>query len=105
MADLPPGDLAFVVACLSLGAAALAQGQPREAVRWLDEGERAGRAAGQVFTTLVAAGQQVSILSILGERRQALATGQAALAWAADLHQPAPRGIGALSAAVVRPAA
>jgi len=100
MADLPPDDLAFVVACLSLGAAALAQGRPREAVRWLDEGERAGRAGGQVFTALVAAGQQVSILSILGERRQALATGQAALAWAADLHQPAPRGIGALSAAV-----
>jgi LuxR family maltose regulon positive regulatory protein len=100
LADVQPGELAFMVLYLSLGAAALAQGQPRAAVRWLREGERAGRAGGQVFTTLVATSQQVNILSILGERRQGLEIGQDALAWAADLHQPAPRGIGPLSAAV-----
>ena len=88
------GGVAFVVACLGLGAAALAQGQPREAVRWLGEAKRAGHADGQVFTTLIAAGQEVSILSMLGERRLALATGQAALAYAAEQHLSSPRGTG-----------
>jgi LuxR family maltose regulon positive regulatory protein len=92
--------VAFVVACLGLGAAALAQGQPREAVRWLGEAKEAGHAAGQVFTALIAAGQEVSILSLLGERRRALATGQAALTDVAERHLPSPRGAGPLVATV-----
>jgi len=100
LADVPPGGVAFVVACLGLGAAALAQGQPSEAVRWLGEARGAGHAAGQVFTALIAAGQEVCILSMLGERRLALATGQAALAHAAEQHQRSPRGTGPLVATV-----
>jgi LuxR family maltose regulon positive regulatory protein len=100
LADLPAGDIAILVACFSLAAAALAQEQPREAVRCLDEAQRAGLAGGQVFTTLVAASQRVNLLSILGDRRQGLAIGQAALAWAAEQPQTLPRGIGPLSAAV-----
>jgi LuxR family maltose regulon positive regulatory protein len=100
LADVSPGEMAFVVARIGLAAAVLAQGQPREAVRSFAEAGRAGRVAGQLAVALMAAGQEVSILSILGERRQALARGRVALAWAAEQHQPFPRGIGPLTAAM-----
>ncbi|HEX9373595.1 MAG TPA: LuxR C-terminal-related transcriptional regulator [Roseiflexaceae bacterium] len=97
--DLAPDDAAFRgVAGVSLGQAALAQGQTDRAERAFAEAAAAGQAAGLVHSTLVSTCHQVSVQRLRGARRQALATCRAALAWAAERSDPVGPGVGMLSA-------
>jgi LuxR family transcriptional regulator, maltose regulon positive regulatory protein len=93
LADLAPEDVAFRgVAGLSLGQAALALGQLDRAERAFAEVAAAARAGGLVQGSLTATTQQVNVQRLRGARRQALATGRAALAWASDHAVPATVG-------------
>ncbi|HJW64196.1 MAG TPA: hypothetical protein VJ849_11905, partial [Actinomycetes bacterium] len=93
LADLAPDDVAFRgVAGLSLGQAALALGQLDRAERAFAEVAAAARAAGLVQGSLTAATQQVNVQRLRGARRQALATGRAALAWASGHVVPSTLG-------------
>jgi LuxR family transcriptional regulator, maltose regulon positive regulatory protein len=93
LADLAPDDVAFRgIAGLSLGQAALALGQLDRAERAFAEAAAAERAAGLVQGSLTAATQQVNVQRLRGARRQALATGRAALAWAGEHVVPATVG-------------
>jgi LuxR family maltose regulon positive regulatory protein len=93
LADLAPDDVAFRgVAGLSLGQAALALGQLDRAERAFAEVAAAARAAGLVQGSLTAATQQVNVQRLRGARRQALATGWAALAWASEHAVPSTVG-------------
>ncbi|HEX8135937.1 MAG TPA: LuxR C-terminal-related transcriptional regulator, partial [Actinomycetes bacterium] len=95
LGDLAPDDVAFRgVAGMSLGQAALALGQLDRAERAFAEVAAAGRAAGLVQGSLTAATQQVNVQRLRGARRQALATGRAALAWASE--QVVPSTVGRL---------
>jgi LuxR family maltose regulon positive regulatory protein len=83
LADLAPDEVAFRgVAAISLGQAALALGQLDRAERAFAEAAAAARAAGLAQGCLTATTQQVNVQRLRGARRQALATGWAALAWA-----------------------
>jgi LuxR family transcriptional regulator, maltose regulon positive regulatory protein len=93
LADLPPDDVAFrSIAGLSLGQAALALGQLDRAERAFAEVAAAARAAGLVQGSLTATTQQVNVQRLRGARRQALATGRAALAWASEHVVPSTVG-------------
>jgi LuxR family maltose regulon positive regulatory protein len=93
LADLAPDDVAFRGAAgLSLGQAALALGQLDRAERAFAEVAGALRAAGLVQGSLTATTQQVNVQRLRGARRQALATGRAALVWASDHAVPATVG-------------
>src|SRR5262249_10457414 len=98
LADPAPGDAALRgVAGLSLGEAALVQGQTDRAERAFAEAAAADQAAGLVHFALVATIMQVSIQRIRGARRRALATCRAALAWAAERSDPAAPSVKMLS--------
>jgi LuxR family transcriptional regulator, maltose regulon positive regulatory protein len=93
LVDLAPDDVAFRgVAGLSLGQAALALGQLDRAERAFAEAAAVARAAGLVQGGLTATTQQVNVQRLRGARRQALATGRAALAWASEHVVPATVG-------------
>ena len=93
LADLAPDEVAFrALAGISLGQAALALGQLDRAERACAEVAAASRAADLVQGSLTAATQQVNIQRLRGARRQALATGRAALAWASDHAVPSTVG-------------
>jgi LuxR family maltose regulon positive regulatory protein len=93
LADLAPDDVAFRgVAGMSLGQAALALGQLDRAERAFAEVAAADRAAGLVQGSLTATTQQMNVQRLRGARRQALATGRAALAWASEHVVPATVG-------------
>jgi LuxR family maltose regulon positive regulatory protein len=93
LADLAPDDVAFRgIAGVSLGQAALALGQLDRAEQAFAEVAAAARSAGLVQSNLTAATQQVNVQRLRGNRRQALATGQAALAWASGQVVPATLG-------------
>jgi LuxR family maltose regulon positive regulatory protein len=93
LADLAPDDVAFRgIAGISLGQAALASGQLDRAERAFAEVAAAARAAGLVQGCLTATTQQVNVQRLRGARRQALATGRAALAWASDHVVPSTVG-------------
>jgi LuxR family maltose regulon positive regulatory protein len=93
LADLAPDDVAYRgIAGISLGQAALALGQLDRAERAFAEVATAQRAAGLVQGTLTAATQQVNVQRLRGARRQALATGRAALAWASEHATPSILG-------------
>src|SRR6185312_15848711 len=82
LADLAPDDVAFrSIAGISLGQAALALGQLERAERAFADVAAAARAAGLVQGSLTATTAQVNVQRLRGARRQALATGRAALAW------------------------
>ena len=83
LADLAADDVAFrSIAGISLGQAALALGQLDRAERAFADVAAAARAAGLVQGSLTATTAQVNVQRLRGARRQALATGRAALAWA-----------------------
>ena len=85
LADLAPDDVAYRgIAGISLGQAALALGQLDRAERAFAEVAAAARAAGLVQGCLTATTQQVNVQRLRGARRQALATGRAALTWAIE---------------------
>jgi LuxR family maltose regulon positive regulatory protein len=91
--DLAPDDVAFRgIAGISLGQAALALGQLDRAERAFAEVAAATRAAGLVQGSLTATTQQVNVQRLRGARRQALATGRAALAWASEHVVPSTVG-------------
>jgi LuxR family maltose regulon positive regulatory protein len=93
LAELAPDDVAFrSIAGMSLGQAALALGQLDRAERAFAEVAAAARAGGLVQGTLTAATQQVNVQRLRGARRQALATGRAALAWASGHAVPSTVG-------------
>ena len=93
LADLAPDDAAFRgVAGLSLGQAALALGQLDRAEQAFADAAAAARAAGLVQGSLTATTQQVNVQRLRGARRQALATGRAALAWAGEHVVPSTVG-------------
>jgi LuxR family maltose regulon positive regulatory protein len=93
LADLAPDDVAFRgVAGISLGQAALALGQLDRAERAFAEVAAAARAAGLVQGSLTATTQQVNVQRLRGARRQALATGRSALAWASEHVVPSTVG-------------
>jgi LuxR family maltose regulon positive regulatory protein len=93
LADLAPDDVAFRgIAGISLGQAALALGQLDRAERAFAEVAAAARAAGLVQGSLTATTQQVNVQRLRGARRQALATGRAALAWASEHAVPSTVG-------------
>ena len=93
LADLAPDDVAFRgMAGMSLGQAALALGQLDRAERAFAEVAAAARAAGLVQGSLTATTQQVNVQRLRGARRQALATGRAALAWAGEHVVPSTVG-------------
>ena len=93
LADLAPDDAAFRgVAGLSLGQAALALGQLDRAERAFADAAAAARAAGLVQGSLTATTQQVNVQRLRGAHRQALATCQAALAWAGEHVVPSTLG-------------
>jgi LuxR family maltose regulon positive regulatory protein len=93
LADLAPDDVAFRgIAGISLGQAALALGQLDRAERAFAEVAAAARAAGLVQGSLTATTQQVNVQRLRGARRQALATGRAALAWASEHVVPSTVG-------------
>ena len=96
--DLPPTHAAFVTAGVSLGNAALAQGQTNRAEQAFAEAAAAGQAAGHTFNALVAAGHQASVQRLRGTRLRALATGRAARAWATEHAGPMAPGVGVLTA-------
>jgi LuxR family maltose regulon positive regulatory protein len=92
-ADLAPDDVAsHVMAGMSLGQAALALGQLDRAEQAFAEAAAAARAGGLVQGSLTAATQQVNVQRLRGARRQALATGRAALAWATGHAVPSTVG-------------
>ena len=83
MPTLAADDVAFrSIAGISLGQAALALGQLDRAERAFADVAAAARAAGLVQGSLTATTAQVNVQRLRGARRQALATGRAALAWA-----------------------
>ena len=93
LADLAPDDAAFRgVAGLSLGQAALALGQLDRAERAFADAAATARAAGLVQGSLTATTQQVNVQRLRGAHRQALATCQAALAWAGEHVVPSTLG-------------
>jgi LuxR family maltose regulon positive regulatory protein len=93
LADLAPGDVAFRgMAGMSLGQAALALGQLDRAERAFAEVAAAAREAGLVQGSLTATTQQVNVQRLRGARRQALATGRAALGWASEHVVPSTLG-------------
>jgi LuxR family maltose regulon positive regulatory protein len=93
LADLVPDDVAFRgVADLSLGQAALALGQLDRAERAFADAAAAARGAGLVQGSLTATTQQVNVQRLRGARRQALATGRTALAWAGEHVVPSTVG-------------
>jgi LuxR family maltose regulon positive regulatory protein len=93
LADLAPDDVAYRgIAGISLGQAALALGQLDRAERAFAEVAAAARAAGLVQGCLTATTQQVNVQRLRGARRQALATGRAALAWASEHVVPSTLG-------------
>jgi LuxR family transcriptional regulator, maltose regulon positive regulatory protein len=93
LADLAPDDVVFRgMAGMSLGQAALALGQLDRAERAFAEVAAASRAAGLVQGSLTASTQQVNVQRLRGARRQALATGQAAVAWASGDVVPSTLG-------------
>ena len=93
LADLAPDEVAFRgVAGISLGQAALALGQLDRAEPAFAEAAAAARAAGLVQGCLTATTQQVNVQRLRGARRQALATGRAALAWASGHAVPSTVG-------------
>jgi LuxR family transcriptional regulator, maltose regulon positive regulatory protein len=93
LADLAPDDVAFRgMAGLSLGQAALTLGQLDRAERAFAEVAAAARAAGLVQGSLTATTQQVNVQRLRGARRQALATGRSALAWASEHVVPSTVG-------------
>ena len=93
LGDLAPDEGAFRgIAGLSLGQAALALGQLDRAEQAFAEVAAAARAAGLVQGSLTATTQQVNVQRLRGARRQALATGRAALAWAGEHVVPSTVG-------------
>jgi LuxR family transcriptional regulator, maltose regulon positive regulatory protein len=93
LVDLAPDDVAFRgVAGISLGQATLALGRLDRAERAFADVAAAERAAGLVQGSLTATTQQVTVQRLRGARRQALATGRAALAWASEHVVPATVG-------------
>jgi LuxR family maltose regulon positive regulatory protein len=99
LAELPPNDAAFRgVAGLSLGQAALAQGQTDRAERAFAETAATSLAAGLLHGALVATTHQVNVQRLRGARRQALANGRATLAWARE--HIGPLSVGLLQAVV-----
>jgi ATP/maltotriose-dependent transcriptional regulator MalT len=99
LADLTPDDAAFRgIAGLSQGQAALAQGQTARAEQAFAETAAISQAAGLMHGALVATTHQVNVQRLRGARRQALATGQAALAWARE--HIGPLSVGLLQAVV-----
>ncbi|GIJ59328.1 LuxR C-terminal-related transcriptional regulator [Virgisporangium aurantiacum] len=99
LADLPPAETAYrSIAGVSLGQAALALGRLDGAERAFAGAATANRAAGLAQGDLTATTQQVSVLRLRGARREALATGQAALAQARD--QVVPSIVGRLQTAL-----
>ena len=93
LADLVPDDAAFRgVAGLSLGQAALALGQLDRAERAFADAAATARVAGLVQGSLTATTQQVNVQRLRGAHRQALATCQAALAWAGEHVVPSTLG-------------
>jgi LuxR family transcriptional regulator, maltose regulon positive regulatory protein len=93
LADLAPDDVAFRgIAGISLGQASLALGRLDRAERAFAEVAAAARAAGLVQGSLTATTQQVNVQRLRGARRQALATGRAALAWASEHVVPSTVG-------------
>ncbi|HEX3306767.1 MAG TPA: hypothetical protein VHS32_11020, partial [Streptosporangiaceae bacterium] len=93
LADLAPDDVAFRgIAGISLGQAALALGQLDRAERAFADVAAAARAAGLVQGSLTATTQQVNVQRLRGARRQALAVGRAALAWASGHVVPPTAG-------------
>jgi LuxR family transcriptional regulator, maltose regulon positive regulatory protein len=98
LADLSPDDAGYRGAAgVSLGKSALARGEPHEAERAYGQAAAVAQAAGLVHWTLVGTINQVSVQRVRGARRRALATGQAALAWAAERIDPVAPGMGVLS--------
>jgi len=98
LADLAPEDAGFRnVAGMSLGKAALAQGHTDQAEQAFAAAAAANQAAGHVLSAVVATAHQVAVQRIRGARRQGLAVGRAALAWAAARSEPAAPGIGMLA--------
>ncbi|HZB48483.1 MAG TPA: LuxR C-terminal-related transcriptional regulator, partial [Mycobacteriales bacterium] len=93
LADLAPDDVVFRgIAGIGLGQAALAAGRLDRAERAFAEVAADTRAAGQVQSCLTATTQQVNVQRLRGARRQALATGRAALAWAGEHVVPSTAG-------------
>jgi LuxR family maltose regulon positive regulatory protein len=93
LADLAPDDVASRgIAGLSLGQATLSLGQLDRAERAFAEAAAGARAAGLVQGSLTATTQQVNVQRLRGARRQALATGRAALAWASGHVVPSTLG-------------
>jgi LuxR family maltose regulon positive regulatory protein len=93
LSNLAPDDTAFRgIAGMSLGQAALGLGRLDLAERAFAEVAAAARGAGLVQAGLTAATQQVNVQRLRGDRRQALATGRATLAWASEHVVPSTVG-------------
>jgi LuxR family maltose regulon positive regulatory protein len=93
LSDLAPDDTAFRgVAGISLAQAALALGRLDLAETAFADVATAARSAGLVQAELTAATQQINVQRLRGHRWSALATGQAALAWASEHVVPSTVG-------------
>jgi LuxR family maltose regulon positive regulatory protein len=96
--QLEPDDATFrSIASMSLGQAALAQGQTGQAEQAFGEAAAAGQAAGIMHIAVVSTVFRISVLLTRAERRRALAICRTALAWAAEQRGPVARGVGMLS--------
>jgi LuxR family transcriptional regulator, maltose regulon positive regulatory protein len=93
LAVLAPDDRAFRgIAGISLGQAALALGRLDRAERAFAEVATAARGAGLVQAAVTAATQQANVQRLRGDRRRALSTSRAAIAWAGDHAVPPTLG-------------
>jgi LuxR family transcriptional regulator, maltose regulon positive regulatory protein len=96
--DLGPEDAGFrSVAGVTMGKIALTQGRLEQAAQAFADAASAGQAAGIAHISLVARSQQVAIERITGTRRRAVASAQAALAWANDGGRAPGPGVGIMS--------
>src|SRR6185312_7762102 len=90
---LAPDDRSFRgIARISLGQAALALGRLDRAEPAFADVATAARGAGLVQAAVTAATQQINVQRLRGDRRRALTTGWAALAWAGEHAVPPTLG-------------
>ncbi len=93
LAVLAPDDRSFRgIARISLGQAALALGRLDRAEPAFADVATAARGAGLVQAAVTAATQQINVQRLRGDRRRALTTGWAALAWAGEHAVPPTLG-------------